>query len=182
MLALNLIPPQLKDERQAVAVLKRWLSALRVLLFIVIFGTVGSIAAWQFLVRHDAAIQSDFDRLQQQQGVGTGTDITATTGKLNTTIQTISTTLGTPQSWPELTRTVLDILPDGVTITTFTLNPSGTFQITGSAESRQSFINLEQLLKNSPRLKNVTTTSSASKRTAVPFDFSGIVLPATVKP
>lgn len=182
MLALNLIPPQVKVERQAAVVLQRWLSALRILLILVLIGTAGSVVVWQLLVRHDAAVQADFTLLQQQQGVGTDTDITATTSKLNTTIQTISATLGAPQSWPELTRAVLDILPSGVTITAFTLNPGGAFQITGTADSRQTFINLEQLLKNNPRLKSVTTVSSASKRTSVPFDFSGTVIPVTATP
>jgi Tfp pilus assembly protein PilN len=81
-----------------------------------------------------------------------------------------------------LTRAVLDSLPSGVTVTTFALNPGGAFQISGLADSRQIFINLEQVLKNNPRLKNVATASSASKRTAVPFDFSGTVMPAAITP
>jgi Tfp pilus assembly protein PilN len=181
MLALNLIPPQLKAEHQTIVVWRRWFSALRVLLILVIIGTAGSVAVWRLLVRHEQVIRDDFNRLQQQ-GIGAGTDITTTTSKLNTTIQTISATLGTPQSWTELTRTVLDGLPSGATVSTFVLNPGGVFQINGLADSRQTFINLEQALKNNPRLKNITTTSSASKRTAVPFDFSGTVLPAIVTP
>lgn len=181
MLALNLIPPQLKADHQTIILWRRWFSALRVLLILVIIGTAGSATIWQLLVRHELTIREDFNRLQQQ-GIGAGTDITTTTSKLNATIQTVSATLGTPQSWTELTEAVLDSLPGGVTVSNFILNPGGTFQISGLADSRQIFINLEQSLKNNPRLKNVTTTSSASKRTAVPFDFSGTVIPAVVTP
>lgn len=175
MLSLNLIPPQLKAEYQSASSRHRWLVALNTLAVLIIIGTAGSTTAWQLLERHGRNVRNELLQTQKQQGVGTGTDITTITGQLNTTIQTLAAALGTPQAWPELARSVIDILPAGATVTEFSLAPNGAWRIIGLTDSRQTFVSLEQTLKNNPLLSKVTTASTASKRTAVPFDFSGIV-------
>ena len=182
MLNLNLVPPQLKAEHQSASSRHRWLVALNILAVLIIIGTAGSATAWQLLKRHGRNVHDELLQAQKQQGVGTGTDITTITSQLNATIQTMGTALGAPQAWSELAGLVIHNLPAGATIAEFSLTPNGAWRITGITDSRQTFVSLEQSLKNNPRLSKVTTTSTASKRTAVPFDFSGIVSAPTTKP
>lgn len=147
-----------------------------VLTILSLAGTAVGVVTWRMMQAHATSVTDTLAQLQRKQTSDNGTDITTTTGTLNTTIKSMTTALGTPQSWSALTQTVFTILPAGVTLTKFTLAPNGAFTLSGTADSRQTFVSLDQTLKQDPRLKNVSTTSTASKRTDVPFDFTGIVV------
>lgn len=177
MLALNLVPPKIKSEQRSSASLHQWLSIMVILTVFSLLGTAAGVVIWQLMERHAKTVHTELTQLQQKQSAANGTDITTTTSALNTTIKTVSTALGTPQSWATLSQTVFATLPSGVTLTKFSLAPNGAFTISGTADSRQTFVNLDQSLKKDSRLRNVATTSTASKRTDVPFDFTGIVNP-----
>ncbi|MEK7537874.1 MAG: hypothetical protein AAB619_02800 [Patescibacteria group bacterium] len=176
MLSLNLIPPQQKTDIQTTAMLRHWRRGLVMLAVLTVVGTGGVITAWQLLAGHARQVQGELTALQQRQSTRGETDITATTGTLNTTIKILSTTLGRPQSWSRNAAMVLAALPSGTTVSDLMIQAGGRFRLVGVADSRQTFVALEQTLKTHPQLQQVTTSSTASKRTAVPFDFTGLVV------
>lgn len=175
MLTLNLIPPKTKQELHSGVLYRNWLRSLIVLAVFGLFGTGGLFSAQMMMHRHAAATHQELLTIQQRQAKNAGSDLTTTTGALNTTIKTIATVLGSPRSWNRDTAIVLSSLPTGTTLSELTLIGAGKFRLVGITDSRQTFVTLEQQLKDNPQLEQVTTASTASKRTAVPFDFSGIV-------
>lgn len=149
------------------------------LLVAVLIGTIGIVGLWFMLNRHADQTQTELQKLQQQQASSDGKDITSTTNRLNATINTLTTTLGTPRAWSTDTITVMTGLPSTISISSLTIFPDGKFQLIGTAESRQTFVQLETTLKSNPKLTAVATVSTASRRTSVPFDFTGSILAPT---
>lgn len=176
MITLNLIPPAIKRDYQSSEQLHHWLSAIIVVTLTVAIASAGTVGLWMMMERHATAIKADLTSLQQQQATASGKDITSTTGQLNTTIKTLTSALGAPQAWSAQTTKVLNGLPLAITISSLTIQHNGQFHLIGVADSRQSFVQLDTALKANPQLSNIATTSTASKRTAVPFDFTGTIV------
>ncbi len=176
MLALNLIPPQLKSDLHAADVIQRWMWAIGLLAGLLTLGTVGLLSADRMLASHADRIHTDLIALQQRQIQNAGSDITSTTSNLNSTIKTLTATLGQPDHWAQQTTLVLAALPSGVTVNSLDLTPTGKFHLIGEADTRQTFLTLQQSLTTNHDLGQVKTSSTASKRSAVPFDFTGQVI------
>ncbi len=178
MLNLNLLPPRNKQALQQASVSRQWMHGIIVLLLMTCIGTGVVIGTWSILKRHAQHVHATLETLRQQQAQSTGTDIAKTTSELNSTIKTLDATLGTPRSWAADTALLLATLPTGVTLSSTTMQANGSFHLIGIAQSRQVFETLDQALKSSPHLSKVNTTSTASKRTAVPFDYTGQIISA----
>ena len=152
------------------------LSAVMVLAVMVVIGT-GSLAAFYFMLNaHSAEVKEQLAHVRLSQTTTKGKDISATTSQLNTTIISLAIALGTPRSWASDTAVIEAGLPSAVTITSLTINVNGSFRLVGTADSRQSFVQLQEALTKNAKLKDVTTKSTASKRVDVPFDFTGTLL------
>jgi len=173
---LNLIPPAVKQEYHSSEQFNHWRNVATVAVVTVLIGTAGAIATWMMMERHSTAVAATLQKIQQTQATTNGQDITATTGQLNTTIKTLTTTLGTPRSWSSDTANILIGLPSTISIQSLTVQANGQFNLVGLADTRQSFVQLEGALKANPKLSKIATTSTASKRTSVPFDFSGTLV------
>lgn len=176
MLSLNIIPPAVKTELRTAAALVRWLKVAMILLLLVSLGSAAAVAAWRMLDQHAAATHRDLVAQRQRLSLDAKNDITATTVTLNATIKSLSAALGQAKSWSSLSATVLTGVPTGLTITDLTLQASNQFRFKGTAATRETFVLLDQALKTNPGLTKVTTTLAASKRTAVPFDYTGQII------
>lgn len=182
MITLNIIPSSLKDTLRSSARLSRWLTVVLMLLIIVVLGTGAATVAWSMLDRHAIDVHQQLVEKQQRLSTDTKGDISGTTNTLNSTIKQLSTALGEPQSWSHGVAAVLTGLPAGITISQLSLLPKGQFHLQGIATTRETFVALDTALKSNPQLEKVTTSSAPSKRTAVPFDYSGTVTSQNVKP
>lgn len=176
---LNLIPPQQKADLRQSAVLRHWRRVLSTFMTASVLGVLFGIGGLWMLNRHAQDISTDLRALEQKQKQNLATDLTATTTALNSTIKTVGDLLGQPQSWSRDTAVVLATVPSGVTVTSVTMQLNHRFRLIGTADTRATFLELDQAMKTSTLLTQVTTTSTASKRLAVPFDYSGTVLPPT---
>ncbi len=173
MITLNLIPPTMKRDLGSSQLLHHVLNSVTILAVIILIGTGGMIGGWVMLSRHASTVKAELQQLQQRQGKSDGQDITTITSRLNSTIKTLDSTLGWPRSWGSDLATILTGLPSTISISNLTVQSNGQFHLMGVADSRQSFVQLQTALKANAGLSGVTTSSTASKRTAVPFDFSG---------
>ncbi len=180
MLALNLLPPKVKTSYIAAAFFSHLRHILLSGFIILLIGNIGAMGIQFLLHRHATATQSELESQKNNQATSNGQDITHITSELNATIKMVATTLGEPRSWASDVSVILNGLPAAITISELTMNPNGQFTLVGKADSRQAFIEVENALKNNTRLQKITTTSTASKRTALPFTFSGFVIP--IKP
>lgn len=176
MLLLNIIPPAIKNDYRSTEQLDHWRNVAISALVTILIGTAGAVGAWVMMDRHATTVATELRQLQQTQSTANGKDITATTGQLNTTIKLLTATLGTPRSWSSNTATIITGLPKAISISSLTIEASGQFHLIGTADTRQSFVQLEEALKSNTQLSKIATTSTASKRTDVPFDFSGTVV------
>ncbi len=179
MIILNLIPPEQKHDLESSWLYRHWFSASVLLAIFAILSTATFSTTWYVLARHAKEVNHTLTTIQQQQAKNSSTDITATTTQLNRTIVALNTTLATPRPWSINTTTIISLLPSGVTLSLLSIQNNGAFHLVGIADSRQTFLTLDQALKGSTKLAQITTTSTASKRTAVPFDYSGQILPPT---
>lgn len=176
MYSLNLLPPKVQQESAKTDMIRYWVRAATLVFVSALISSGILAAAWIMLSRHAQSLQSQLSATQADQRKNSATDITTTTTKLITTMKTIGATLGTPNIWSANELIVLQLVPKGALITEFTLEATGSFHITGIADTRQTFITFDTAIKGSPLLTGVTTTLSASRRTDVPFNYSGTLV------
>ncbi len=147
-----------------------------ILLVFAVVGVGGLQVVSFMLQQHADTIHEHLLSLQQQQAQNSSTDISATTSTLNDTIKTLRSTLGTPQSWSANAAVVLRALPTGTTLSQLTIGPGRAFHVVGIADTRQTFLSLDSALQNPDVFSNVRTSSTASKRQSVPFDYQGTII------
>lgn len=175
MLQLNLLPPTLKHDLSAQESNRHWRSSFIILLVFCLVGISGLLTTKIYLQRHADAVHAELLELQRRQAEDASTDITATTNTLNTTIKQLRTAVPALQYWDRDLLTVLHALPAGVRLTEVQVSAGHVFRVTGTADTRQTFLALDTALKNPATFSKVTTTSSASKRQDVPFDYTGTI-------
>jgi hypothetical protein len=179
MMTLNLIPPDVKRDFASAERLRRWMGACTILTILLSLTAVGITGGWFLLQRHAQDVAAELTATQQRQQLSNDKDITGTTTTLNSTIKQLSAAVGTPRSWGRDISTILQGFPTDIVLSDITVQSNGQFRLVGIANSRQAFLQLDDVLKKNPRLTSVATTSTASKRTAVPFDYTGTVTPPT---
>lgn len=179
MPSINLIPPQQKAELKRTLFLSRWLRSATLVLVLSLLGTGIAVTAWQMMRQRATTVHQELVQLEQDQAKVASKDISDKTNELNTTITMVAKTLGQPQRWSADAVTVLSAVPAGNTVHEVSLQTDGRFRLIGVADTRSSFLALDQSIKTNARFSQVKTTSAPSKRTAVPFDYTGVLNPAT---
>jgi Tfp pilus assembly protein PilN len=116
-------------------------------------------------------LSAELTQLQTSARNNSAKDVTQKTTAVNATVNILATALGTPRAWAKDGSSVLSILPANVTVQKLTLQDNGQIQLTGLAKTRAVFLALQEALTSSPILQNVTTSSTASKKDDVPFDY-----------
>lgn len=171
MTLLNLLPADVRQRLEQTRRLSRWQSSLWWLAAncIVLGVVVFFVSTW--LGIHQETLRT--------QNISTSTagdkraqSITAQTQRLNSTIQMLTATIGSEHDWSASAQAVLQLLPADVTVSKLTVTSLGQVTLTGEAKTRQAFLQLQSILTSTTALKNVTTTSTASKPTNVPFAYS----------
>lgn len=172
MVTINLLPPDDKHIIRTEHMFWRWQRALIWTMLGSLVITGGLIAGQWMLNRSSAAVRQRVTDLQQRQAKDSSSDITGLTSKLNATIKTIQTGLGTPRSWATDIAGLVAVLPADVTLTKLDITGTGHVTFEGTAATRQSFLTLDEVLKKTTLLKNVSTTSQPARRTDVPFTYT----------
>jgi len=178
--ALNLLPPTLQAQRRAEA----RFSAINRLLRIPTIGIVLTIILTQsalFLMQqHYQSLRKDEMRAREEAAATPSADVTKLTQRVNNQISVLRKSLGTTRNFHNPVVTLLNSFPAGITITKITIEPAGTVRIEGVADTRSSFLLLQDVMKSSSVVKNATTTSTASKREQLPFIYTGkLAVPTT---
>lgn len=174
MINLNLLPAQLKKAAHQSLEFSRWQPAMLMITFSSIIIFMATFFIHSLLSVHGQSIKAQFTASQTTSTKRTG-DITAQTSQLNTTTASLATGLTKPRSWANDLGKIIAILPADVTLTSINLTSDGHIKIDGTAKTRLAFLSLQTTLTSSPLLKNVTTTSTASKRDNVPFSYSAVL-------
>lgn len=168
MIRLNLLPAERKHQAALWLELDHWQPTMLSLMVGSIVILLVSIFVGLLLGIHDTSLQAQL-KSKTTTGDQKVTLVTSQIEGLNTTIDSVARQTTTPRSWAKDVATVLNILPDNVTVTTFSLSAAGEIQLEGVAATRLAFLALQSTLTSSSVFKSVSTTSSASKRENVPF-------------
>ncbi|MBI2984467.1 MAG: PilN domain-containing protein [Candidatus Kerfeldbacteria bacterium] len=169
MISLNLLPPERKQQLNRRATLHRWRAGMTLLLLTALFGNlVFALDLW-WLQQEQRSVEQQLAHVRQQAS-GSGLNaINEQTRHLNLTVQSLQTTLPASRSWGLDLSRLLNALPRNVVVTELRQNVAGQIEIAGLARTRTDFIALDDALKNSPALTNVSTDSIANKREDLPF-------------
>ena len=173
MLGLNLIPPEQKNQIKQAHRLHHWLNAVLILTVICLLGDGLGGLSLTILKRHQAQIHQQLVEQNAAAAKQNREDITTATNKFNQTVSAQTTLLGPVRNWSKDATDILGLFTNDVTVNNLTIQADGHWQIDGLAATRQSFLTLDQLLKKSPLLREVSTTATASKRTDIPFNYTG---------
>ncbi len=171
MMSFNLLPPDRKLAMARSAEFGRWQPAM---IGIAAFslGLLGlTFFANAMLVQHERTVQASLASSQTSGRREIG-DITAQTSQLNQTISDL--TIGLPQarSWSADLTKIITLLPDDISITNIKMTNDGHLTLEGLAKTRLAFLSLQTILTSTPILKNVNTSSTASRRDNVPFSYT----------
>ncbi len=173
MYSLNLLP----DERKRAIVLGRRLRQWRGATIVAIIGScfsILSVVALQWTlneqVKTSATTLASWQALSAKRESG---QIKEVTSRLNLTLSELQGLFVPLSSAPTSPAELFAILPDEISLTTFTAQPDGRFQFSGLAATRSSFLALRTALESSTLITSVTTDSTASQRENLPFEYSG---------
>lgn len=171
MITLNLLPADRKHRAEVSAEEARWLPAMLTVALVAVLLAGGSFFLGSLLTVRQESLDAQLQSLQTT-GQRKLSDIVNQTTKLNTSINLLSTKIGTVRSWSSDLASVINLLPADITVTALNLTSTGQLRLEGVAKTRLSFLSLQTALTNTPLLKNVTTKSTASKRENVPFVYT----------
>ena len=171
--ALNLLPPSLQAQRRTESRFETINRLLRI-------PTIGMIITILFaqtvlfvMQRHYQSLKRDEVRARELAAATPSADVTKLTQRVNNQISVLRKTLGSTRNYHTPIVGLLNSLPAGITITKVTFEPAGTVRIEGIADTRSSFLLLQDVMKSSTVVKNATTSSTASKREQLPFVYTG---------
>jgi Tfp pilus assembly protein PilN len=122
--------------------------------------------------RHSDALTIDARHAREQAAATPSADVTKLTQQVNNQIAILKKTLGTGRPVRTPAVTILNAMPKGVAITKLSFESTGIVRIEGVADTRSTFLQLQDVMKTLTVLKNATTTSTASKREQLPFIYT----------
>lgn len=171
MISLNLLPAEQKHDVALSREEARWQPAIMI---VAIVSIVMVIAVYFGQAVLSLRLQTLDSQLQSLQTAGQQklTDVIDQTTKLNADISLVDAKLGTVRSWSKDMAAILQLLPPDIAVTSLVVDTQGQVRLEGVAATRLSFLSLQTALTSSSILKNVSTTSTASKRDNVPFIYS----------
>lgn len=178
--ALNLLPPPLQAQRRAegrMAMINRLLRIPTIGALVILFATQGVVMIMQ---QHYHALQRDEVRAREEAAATPSADVTKLTQRVNNQIALLRKTLSTTRNLHAPIVSLLNSFPSGVSITKITFEPNGNVKIEGIADTRSTFLTLQEVMKSSTVIKNATTASTASKREQLPFIYTGRLAPVTL--
>jgi len=169
---LNLLPPHEKETVALENTRHVWVSIFTAGIIVLILFIAGTwLLTRQLNLRVEKLAREELTL--QQQATGSSTiDLTRDTTKVNTQIELLKTVLGTDRDWSSLVRGILDELPPEVQLTSLKIAMGGGVTLTGTADTRASFLALQSALSKSSLLSNARTSDTPSKREALPFTYT----------
>ena len=173
MTSLNLLPPERKIDLRTRQEVRRWRRAVVLSLLGCVVSIMGVVVMEMTLAQQLATSEKSLQTWKDLSAKRESGQVQAVTTHLNQSIAGLQA-LFSPLS---LQRTALgsffSIIPKEVTITSATFAPDGSFTLAGVAATRASFLALRTALEQSPTISASTTTSTASQRENLPFEYTG---------
>ncbi len=173
MTALNLLPP----ERKVGLRTRQEVGRLRKTLVFVTLGCLASIIAIMVinitLVQQLTASEKLLQTWRDLSAKRESGQVQSVTTHLNQSIIGLQK-LFAPLSFQRTSLgSLFSIIPKDVTLTSATFSTDGNFTLVGVAATRASFLALRTALEQSPAISSPTTTSTASQRENLPFEYTG---------
>ncbi len=173
---LNLLPPERKELLDLGDMLGRWRPGL-VYLFVIGLCSIGALfgAEWWLQQRIDTLGQNIKTKIQLNSRQG-ALDIGQATVRVNEKAALLSQSLPQARDWAASLHAIISAMPKDVSIVSIDITQTGGVTIKGVAKTRAIFLDLDSVLKASPRLKNVATSDTASKREQLPFTYTATLV------
>ncbi len=169
---LNLLPAQRKADIALRRTFEQWRRAGIIIILGVVLSSAGIAGVTMQLRQRTTDVSTDIALLAQSP-TSKNTAITTSTNSLNQTIRLFSSILPTSRSWNASIATILNELPNNITVSQCLIRPDGTFTLVGTAATRSSFLELDTTMKTSKKFTGVSTNSQASRKDNVPFSYTG---------
>lgn len=172
MIALNLLPPQIRRAQARAIIFEAWKRAMVVLAIGCILINAGLFAMAHMLQVRQQRVESDFTKLSQQVDNSDLGTIRRNITTLDDTLRSVSQIIPTDRNWAGEMSKLVQSLPAGVLVTQLDWTPAGSITLHGIAKLRSDFVDLDAALKANPNLTNVQTSSQASRRDTLPFEYT----------
>ncbi|MBI3573323.1 MAG: hypothetical protein HY092_03945 [Candidatus Kerfeldbacteria bacterium] len=176
MLSLNLLPPQEKQSAALEIQYEQWRRVLQVVVLTVVIS-LGGLGTQLVMTRSQAALlQKQLSSIQQRAQKTESGKLTTVTNELNRTITALSQMIPASVHWGSQFSSAINVIPAGVTITSFSVDQDGHVVLSGITATRSTFIALQTALIGSPLFQHMTTKDTPSRRDSLPFTYQGTIL------
>ena len=170
LIAINLLPTRKKENLQKLIRFIFFKEILEVVLLVAAFLAMTMLWGWillqeqfNYLSQSALLVNKEFSRYNQE------------VRKINFTIKALN---ASSQKFSPLTprlKELIDTTPSDIKISSLNINREvGTFQISGTAQTRDSLLNFQNILKNYDWLDNLETpTSQLFQKDNINFEIKG---------
>lgn len=165
MMGINLLPKELKEERQKARTSSKVFLVCFSILIIFLLGIATLEAANQILTLNLATYQNQV-QLEENE-IAKFSDIEEKTKKLNENLAILDELKKGQASWSNLLKEIAVSTPAGLQIGNLTMNTKKTpnFNASGSANSYREIIKFKEKLESSNSFKEVVLTSASKMGT-----------------
>lgn len=173
MTSLNLLPPERKADLHTRQEARRWRQAVVFVVLGCLISIVGVIVMEMALTQQVATSEKSLQTWKDLSAKRESGQVQAVTTHLNQSIAGLQTLFSPLSLQRSALGSFFSIIPKDVTLTSATFAPDGSFTLAGVAATRASFLALRTALEQSPAITAPTTTSTASQRENLPFEYTG---------
>jgi Tfp pilus assembly protein PilN len=160
MTGINLLPPELKEERKKAQFNFRVATVCFSLLFILILGLIGLESANQILA---LSLKTNQTQIQfEEQEIAKLKDIDQKAKKINDILNLVDNLAKNQVLWSKTLKEIAACTPSGIQINGLTVNSKNqpNLDLSGIATSRREIAKFQVKLEESSLLKNVSFVSS----------------------
>jgi Tfp pilus assembly protein PilN len=170
-MALNLIPPKIKEMRKTKEALRQVLIGLWAMLLIVI---IFSIALKIYASSLDSDQKSWEERIEQQKSKDkTLIETENKIQKINSKLSKIDSILANRINWSEVLESIGSATPKAVQVTSLNLDKNNSqISIQGVALTRKDIALMKQKLEENGRFKNVVFSTSSYNQQTNDYNFN----------
>lgn len=173
MTSLNLLPPERKIDLGTRQEARRWRQAVVFVVLGCVMSIVGVVIMEMALTQQLATSEKSLQTWKDLSAKRESGQVQAVTTHLNQSIAGLQALFSPLSLHRTALGSLLSTIPKEVTLTSATFAPDGSFTLAGVAATRASFLALRTALEQSPAISAPTTTSTASQRENLPFEYTG---------
>lgn len=170
-MTINLIPPQLKKEKQIKRVANLCLFALEMILVVLIFVSIAIFLANYFCKKDISSVRARI--LDQEITIAKYKDLEDKTSETNQKLDKIDKAMKEKTIWSNIITDLANDTPQRLQIKTLSASKdTNKITLTGIAETRREIASFKEKLEKSNYFKNVTFYSSVYNNEGSNFSFN----------